>query len=176
MLQAAVPIGSSHLTVTASMAIAFTQQAMSRVSPIEKPQIAEFYPRHWWPRLLWKNWRNIRTFIHQGHRFETCASCHIQIPLVWSWSNETDPSYWASRDSTGFCLSRRWCLYSGSTGHTGYTSYACHTKEHLKDWDIVHKVSPHGRLPVLNDEDYNFNTTTYDGEFYQEEGLQGGSR
>jgi hypothetical protein len=52
-----------------------------------------------------------------------------------------------------------------------YTSYACHTKEHLKGWDIVHKVSPHGRLPVPNDEDYNFNTNTYDEEFYQEEGL-----
>jgi hypothetical protein len=37
----------------------------------------------------------------------------------------------------------------------------------------VHKVSPHGKLPVPNDEDYNFNTYTYDGEFYQEEGLQG---
>jgi hypothetical protein len=54
-----------------------------------------------------------------------------------------------------------------------YTSYACRTKEHLKGWDIVHKVSPHEILPVPNDEDYNFNTTTYDGEFYQEEGLQG---
>jgi hypothetical protein len=37
----------------------------------------------------------------------------------------------------------------------------------------VHKVLPHGKLPVPNDKDYNFNTNTYDGEFYQEEGLQG---
>jgi hypothetical protein len=37
----------------------------------------------------------------------------------------------------------------------------------------VHKVSPHGKLPVPNDEDYNFHTNTYDEEFYQEEGLQG---
>ena len=37
----------------------------------------------------------------------------------------------------------------------------------------MHKVSPHGRLPVPNDEDYNFNPSTYDGEFYQEDGLQG---
>jgi hypothetical protein len=28
-------------------------------------------------------------------------------------------------------------------------------KEHLKGWDVVYKVSPHGRLPVPNDEDYN---------------------
>jgi len=37
----------------------------------------------------------------------------------------------------------------------------------------VHKVSPHGKLPVPNDEDYNFNPHTYDGEFFQEEGLEG---
>jgi hypothetical protein len=54
-----------------------------------------------------------------------------------------------------------------------YTSYACQTKEHLKGWDIVHKVSPHGKVPVPNDEDYNFNSHTYDREFFQEEGLQG---
>jgi hypothetical protein len=37
----------------------------------------------------------------------------------------------------------------------------------------VHKVSPHAKLSVPNDEDYNFNPNTYDGEFFQEEGLQG---
>jgi hypothetical protein len=36
----------------------------------------------------------------------------------------------------------------------------------------VHKVSPHGKLPVPNDEDYNFNPNTYNGEFFQEEGLE----
>jgi hypothetical protein len=54
-----------------------------------------------------------------------------------------------------------------------YLPYACQTKEHLKGWDIVHKVLPHGKLPVPNDEDYNFNPNTYDGEFFQEEGLDG---
>jgi hypothetical protein len=37
----------------------------------------------------------------------------------------------------------------------------------------VHKVSPHGKPPSPNDEDYNFDPNTCDGEFYQEEGLQG---
>jgi hypothetical protein len=37
----------------------------------------------------------------------------------------------------------------------------------------VHKVSPHGRLPVPNKEDYNLDPNTYEGEFYQEEGLEG---
>ena len=54
-----------------------------------------------------------------------------------------------------------------------YTSYACQDKEQLKGWAIVHMVSPHGKLPVPNDEDYNFNPNTYDGEFFQDEGLQG---
>jgi hypothetical protein len=37
-----------------------------------------------------------------------------------------------------------------------YLPYACQTKEHLKGWDVVYKVSPHERLPVPNDEDYLF--------------------
>jgi hypothetical protein len=37
----------------------------------------------------------------------------------------------------------------------------------------VYKVLPHGKLPIPNDEDYNFNTNTYDREFFQVEGLQG---
>jgi hypothetical protein len=54
-----------------------------------------------------------------------------------------------------------------------YLPYACQTKEHLKGWDVVYKVSPHGRLPVPNDEDYNLDPDTYDGEFFQEDGLEG---
>jgi hypothetical protein len=37
----------------------------------------------------------------------------------------------------------------------------------------VYKVSPHGRLPVPNDEEYNLDPDTYDGEFFQEDGLEG---
>jgi hypothetical protein len=51
--------------------------------------------------------------------------------------------------------------------------YACKSKERLLGWYIVHKISPHAKLPLSNDEDYNFNTNTYDGEFFQEAGLQG---
>jgi hypothetical protein len=46
-----------------------------------------------------------------------------------------------------------------------YLSYACQTNDDLKGSYIVHKVSPHGRLPIPNDED-NFNTNTYEGEFF----------
>jgi hypothetical protein len=37
----------------------------------------------------------------------------------------------------------------------------------------VYKVSPHSKLPVPNDEDYNLDMDTYDGEFFQENGLEG---
>jgi hypothetical protein len=37
----------------------------------------------------------------------------------------------------------------------------------------VYKVSPHGRLHVPNDEDYNLDPDTYDGEFFQEDKLKG---
>ena len=37
----------------------------------------------------------------------------------------------------------------------------------------MYKVSPHGKLPVPNNEDYNIDPNTYDGEFFQEDGLEG---
>ena len=45
--------------------------------------------------------------------------------------------------------------------------------KHLKGWYVVHKVSPHGKLLVPNDEDYILDPNTYDGEFFQEDGLGG---
>ena len=54
-----------------------------------------------------------------------------------------------------------------------YLPYVCQTKRHLKGWDIVHRVSPHGKVHVPNDEDYNLDPNTYDREFFQEEGLEG---
>jgi hypothetical protein len=54
-----------------------------------------------------------------------------------------------------------------------YLPYVCQTKEHLKGWDIAYKVSPHGKLPIPNDEYYNLDPDTYDKEFFQEDGLEG---
>jgi hypothetical protein len=54
-----------------------------------------------------------------------------------------------------------------------YLPYACQTKEHLKGWDVVYKVSLHDKLHVPNDEDYNLDPDTYDREFFQEDGLEG---
>jgi hypothetical protein len=54
-----------------------------------------------------------------------------------------------------------------------YLPYPCKTDERLNGWDVVYKVSSHGKLHVPNNEDYNFDTDTYDGEFFQEDGLEG---
>ncbi|XP_073351930.1 uncharacterized protein [Aegilops tauschii subsp. strangulata] len=44
------------------------------------------------------------------------------------------------------------------------------SKEYLKGWEVVFKVSPHGKLPDPNDDDYyNINPMTYEGVFFQEE-------
>jgi len=37
----------------------------------------------------------------------------------------------------------------------------------------VYKVSPHSKLSIPNNEDYNIDPNTYVGEFFQEDGLEG---
>ena len=37
----------------------------------------------------------------------------------------------------------------------------------------MYKISPHSKLPVPNNQDYNIDPNTYDGEFFQEDGLEG---
>ena len=54
-----------------------------------------------------------------------------------------------------------------------YLSYPCQTNNRLKAWDVVYKVSPHSKLPVPNNEDYNIDPNTYASEFFQEDGLDG---
>jgi len=51
--------------------------------------------------------------------------------------------------------------------------YPCKTDARLKGWYVVHKVSPRGGVPVPNNEDYKLDPNTYEGDFYQEEGLEG---
>jgi hypothetical protein len=98
-----------------------------------------------------------------------------------SYSNAIDPGITRQTANLGLVKILQDSIYPGDDVYIVapqatqfyYTLYACQTKKHLNGWAIVHKVSPHGRLLVPNDKDYNFNTNTYDGEFYQEEGLQG---
>jgi len=50
-----------------------------------------------------------------------------------------------------------------------YLPYPCQ-KEVLQGWEVVYQVSPHGKLPMPCDEDYNnINPQTYEGIFYQEQ-------
>jgi hypothetical protein len=54
-----------------------------------------------------------------------------------------------------------------------YLPYPCKTDVRLKGWDVVYKVSPHGKLLVPNNEDYNLDPNTYDREFFEDERLEG---
>ena len=47
-----------------------------------------------------------------------------------------------------------------------YLSYTRKTNEHLTGWNVVYKVSPHGKVPIPNNEDYNIDPNTYDGEVF----------
>ena len=50
-----------------------------------------------------------------------------------------------------------------------YLPYPCQKVE-LKGWEVVYKVSPHSKLLLPNDDDYNaINPMTYEGDFYQEQ-------
>jgi hypothetical protein len=54
-----------------------------------------------------------------------------------------------------------------------YLPLECQKDPTLEGWYLAQLVSPHGKVPVLNNEDYNFDPNTYIGEFYQPEGLDG---
>jgi len=54
-----------------------------------------------------------------------------------------------------------------------FLQYPCKTDMRLQGWDVVYKVSPHGKLPVPNNDDYNIDPNTCEGEFFQEDGLEG---
>ena len=45
----------------------------------------------------------------------------------------------------------------------------------LLGWDVVISVPPRNKVPTPNDDDYHhrLNPSTYEGEFYQEDGLSG---
>ena len=59
-----------------------------------------------------------------------------------------------------------------------YLSYPCQTDNRLKDWDVVYKVSQHGKLPAPNNGDYSIdpNTEINPSEqlpVFQEDALEG---
>jgi hypothetical protein len=65
-------------------------------------------------------------------------------------------------------------IVAQQTTQVYYLSYPCKTDKHLQGWGVVYKVSPHSKLPTPNNEDYHLlDPNTYDGEFFQEDGLEG---
>ena len=56
-----------------------------------------------------------------------------------------------------------------------YLPYPCkNPKKRLQGWDVVITVPTHNRPPKPNEDDYRrLDPSTYDGEFFQEEGLPG---
>ena len=155
------------------MDIAFTQQATGRVDPIEEPQVLEFLR----PALM-------RSSIMEELKKYTNSSFMVPNLLIPSYWNDIgfDPKVTRQTYSNlGLVEIRQDSILPGDDVYivaqqatqVYYLPYACQTKSHLKGWDIVHRVSPHGKVPVPNDEDYNLDPNTYDGEFFQEEGLEG---
>jgi hypothetical protein len=97
--------------------------------------------------------------------------CHWFDPQVTRWTHSNLGIVEIHQDST--LPGDDVYIVAQQATQVYYLPYACQTKEHLKGWDVVYKVSPHGRLHVPNDEDYNLDPDTYDGEFFQEDGLEG---
>nr|XP_045087246.1 uncharacterized protein LOC123494851 [Aegilops tauschii subsp. strangulata] len=61
-------------------------------------------------------------------------------------------------------------LRHGNPGRKNFVAWFMEKKEYLKGWEVVFKVSPHGKLPNPNEDDYyNINPMTYEGVFYQEQ-------
>ena len=54
-----------------------------------------------------------------------------------------------------------------------YLPWACQKDKKLAGWYLVQLVSPRGKAPVPNDDDYNFDPSTGTEEFYEPEGLEG---
>jgi hypothetical protein len=141
------------------MDIVFVQQATRQVDPIERPQILEFL-------LLALMGSSIMEELNKYTK-----------SVFWFDPEVTRRTY----SNLGLVKIRQDSVFPGDDVYivaqqaiqVYYLPYACQTKEHLKGWYVVHKVSPHGKVPVPNDEDYNLDPNTYDGECFQEEGLEG---
>jgi len=114
--------------------------------------------------------------IEEIYKISFYGCSHKPVIFKCHWFN---PQVTRRRPTLGLVEIREDSVYAGHDVYivaqqavqVYYTSYACQTKEYLKGWSIVQKVSPHCKLPVPIDEDYNPNTV--DGEFFQEEGLEG---
>ena len=92
-----------------------------------------------------------------------------------------DPNVTRRAEDIGQVEIRQDSIYSGDDVYivaqqatqVYYLPWACQKDERLKGWYLVQLVSPRGKAPVPNDDDYNFDPKADSGEFYQPEGLEG---
>jgi len=92
-----------------------------------------------------------------------------------------DPNEVRRQDDIGQVEIRQDSVYAGEDVYivaqqatqVYYLPWACQDDKRLKGWFLVHSVSPRGKLPVPTDDDYNFDPTADNGEFYIPEGLNG---
>ena len=108
----------------------------------------------------------------------TFPGCKPLKPIIFK-CHWFDPNQTRETENIGLVEIRQSSVYAGDDVYivaqqatqVYYLSYPCKKDERLHGWDVVYKVSPHGRLPVPNNEDYNIDPNTYDGEFFQEHAL-----
>jgi hypothetical protein len=92
-----------------------------------------------------------------------------------------DPNVTRRADDIGQVEIRQDSVYSGDDVYimaqqatqVYYLPWVCQKDERLKGWYLVQLVSPRGKAPVPNDDDYNFDPKADSSEFYQPKGLKG---
>jgi len=141
------------------MDFAFTPKGTSRVGPIKEPQIQEFV---------------LCTTAHDGVEYYgrieeiyelTFRGCKPLKPVIFK-CHWFDPNKVRRTPSLGLVEIQQSSVYPGDDVYIV-------AQQATQVYYLSYQVSPHGKLPVPNNEDYNIDPNTYDGEFFQEDGLQG---
>jgi hypothetical protein len=159
----ALTIESGHILVMTLMDIVFGREAMRQVDPIERPQILEFLLSAL-IMLYYGRIEEIYELSFHGSKplNPVIFKCHWFDPEVTRRTYSNLGLVEVRQDSV--LLGDDVYIVAQQAIQVYYLPYACQTKEHLKGWYIVHKVSPHGKVPIPIDEDYKLDPNTYDGE------------
>jgi len=147
------------------MDIASTQQGTSRVGRTEGPQI---------PECLCQETMGSSTMEESKKYMNSCFIGRNLWNLSYSNVIGLILVLWDGLRNLGLVEVQQASVYSGDDVYivaqqatqVYYLSYPCQTDNRLKGWDVVYKISPHGKLPVPNNEDYNIDQNTYAGEFF----------
>jgi hypothetical protein len=167
-----LPIGSGNFLGMTSMDTIFAQQATTKVDLIEKPCVLEYLrPSLMRSSIMEALKKYMNSIFMVPNLLLQWYSNVIGLTLKWQNRHSNLGLVEIQQDSTipGDDI----YIVAQQATQVYYLPYACQTKEHLKDWDVVYKVSPHGKLHVPNIEDYNLDPDTYDRVFFQEDVLEG---